>query len=51
MNKPIKYTLEVKDGNARAGVIETWENRNACIYASWNASDSKSNDKRGVRGD
>ena len=23
MNKPIKYTLEVKDGNARAGVIET----------------------------
>jgi len=22
MNKPIKYTLEVKDGNARAGVIE-----------------------------
>ena len=23
MNKPIKYTLEVKDGNARVGVIET----------------------------
>ena len=23
MNKPIKYTLEIKDGNARAGVIET----------------------------
>lgn len=23
MNKPIKYTLEVKDGNARAGVIQT----------------------------
>lgn len=23
MNKPIKYTLEVKEGNARAGVIET----------------------------
>jgi len=23
MNKPIKYMLEVKDGNARAGVIET----------------------------
>ena len=23
MNKPIKYTLKVKDGNARAGVIET----------------------------
>ena len=23
MEKPIKYTLEVKDGNARAGVIET----------------------------